>query len=231
MALAYRASSYVGTGGASGDALAVTKAVGAASGDVLVCCIYWETDSNSITPPAGWTSALRQVNTGLFMVEVFTKLAGGSEPSTYTFTPATNGQWRHASMVAYSGGTGSGTLVDVTGGSQGDGQLEANQTAPSVTTTGTDRMLVRGGGNFNGIPTSASGAASNFRGAGGGSSMTDALRASSGATGTTHVIGAGSDDYVGIHAAIISDTGGGTKSIPPGLIIPRWSHRTRRVYR
>ena len=222
MALALRSGSDASFGGNSGGDLVVDKPVGTVDGDIMVNVIYWETDTTTIsTVPTGWSLAANLANTGAFLLSVYYKRAS-SEPANYTWGNDTPGnQWRNVIVAAFSGGTGTGSLIDVTGSSQADGALEANQTAPSVTTTGADRMLIRGGGNFNGVPTSASGAAGTFLRAGNGANLCYGLRASAGATGTTHVIGAGSDDYVGIHAAIISDTGGGATTTPPRPLIVR----------
>jgi hypothetical protein len=228
MALAFRAGSFVSAGNASGGDLSINKPTGTASGDIMVYVVYFEPDTTTISITGSFTSLFSLANTGAFKLEVFARRAGGSEPATFTVSNSTGGnQWRAAVGVAYSGGTGTGTLLDLANGSQADGALNTAQTAPSITTTGTDRMLVFGYGNFSGTNmTAAAGAATNLRGSLGGCALVDALRAAAGATGTSNPSsGVGTDDYVGIHAAIISDTGGAgkvtknTRSHPLGVNI------------
>lgn len=214
----FRTGSFVSAGNASGNALSIAKPTGTASGDLVVFVVYWESDTNTVTGSDSLASALRQANTGAFMLEVFYKIAGGSEPATYTFTPATNGQWRAAVGAAYQNGTGSGPWVDTSGGSEGDSVITTSQTAPSVTTTSADCLVVFAYGNFSGSdPASTSGFATSFRGALGGATLADAAKATAGATGTTNPASMGSETYAAMHVAFISDTGGGGGgSDPPG---------------
>jgi hypothetical protein len=224
MALAFRAGSFVSAGNASGGNLTLNKPTGTVDGDIIVVAVYFESGACTISITGGFSSAFQLANTGAFNFQVFYKRASG-EPASYTISNDEGGnQWRSAAGVAYSGGTGSGTLLDLANGSQADGALNTAQTAPSITTTGTNRMLVFGYGNFSGTNmTAAAGAATNLRGSLGGTAIVDALRASAGATGTSNPSsGVGTDDYVGIHAAIISDTAAGkvtknTRSHPLGV--------------
>lgn len=208
---AYRSASFVSAGDASGDGLTVNKPTGTAAGDLIVYTVYWEGDSQSITLPSGFEWARTpDVNTEAgddFLVGTAIKLAGSSEPSTYTFTPSVNGKWRIIGGSAYSGGTGTLT-VDVTSGNTGDSQLDAAQTAPSVTTTGVRRLLIFSYGNINGgTNTGVTGAASNRRGTLGGLVQADAIVSTTGngATGTTNPSGYGSVNYAAQHVAIVSD--------------------------
>ena len=232
MALAFRAGSFVSAGNASGAAISINKPTGTADGDIMVTAIYFEPDTTSITAPAGWTQAFSLANTGAFLLEIWWKVAA-SEGTTYSWNNTTGGnQWRSVVSGAYSGATGSGEREDLSNGSQADAVLITSQTAPSITTTGTNRMLIFGYGNFGGEEvTATTGAASNFRGSLGGTIIADALIAAAGATGTSRPSsGPGSQDYVGIHTALISDIAS-AGSIPPGLIRPVWRTITRRVYR
>jgi hypothetical protein len=81
-----------------------------------------------------------------------------------------------------------------------------NQTAPSVTTTETNVLLVFLYGNFSGTdPTTLTGAATNLRVKLGGLTLGDANRASAGATGTTAPNGGpGTDDYAALHVGLRS---------------------------
>lgn len=222
MALAYRAASFVSAGNASGGDLTLTKPTGTVDGDIVVIGVYFEPDTTTITVSPGTWESVAIANTGTFKIQYFLKVAA-SEPASYTIANSTSGnQWRAAVGAAYSGGTGSGTRIDVSGTAQADGVVvSTNQTAPSVTTTGADRMLIFGYGNFNGNnPPGLTGAASNNRGALGSVTIGDALRASSGATGTTAPTGLGTEDYAALHVAIISDLGASTFTLSGGGTVP-----------
>ena len=217
MALSYRAGSFQSAGGASTASTAVNKPAGGASGDVFVTAVYLETDTNTITTvPSGWTLLFAEANTAAFKLHTYAKLAGGSEPASYTWGFNVAG-FNAVVTGAYSGGTGTGTLLDLANGAQADAAITSAQTAPSITTTGADRMLVFAFGTFAGTTvTGTSGAASNYRGQSAGTALGDALRATAGATGTSAPTGTGTEDYAAIHAAIISDTGGGAAGpFPP----------------
>jgi len=211
MALAYRASSFVSAGNANGGNLTINKPTGAAAGDLCVYVVYWEPDTNTITTiPTGFTSQIKQVNTGAFMLEVFAKILDGTEGTTFTFGDSAPGnQWRSIVGACYSGGAGS-PLTDVSGGSQADGVIATGQTAPSVTTTVADDMLTWGYGNYSGTnPTTMSGTANNLRGALGGTALSDVVIASPSSTGTTYPnAGVGTEDYAAVHVAFKSSVAG-----------------------
>lgn len=221
MALAYRAGSFTSSGNASGGTLAVNKWTGAAVGDIGIYVVYWEPDTNTInTIPTGFTSLLRQVNTGDFMLEMFWRRVDGSEGATFTFGDSAAGnQWRTIVGACYSGGTGTNTVKDATGfgASQGDAVVITSQTAPTITPTSDGVMVVFGYGNFGGSDVTAmTGFTTNLRGSLGGIVIADAHQASHAATGTSRPsAGPGSQDYVGMHVALVDATGGAAaKSLP-----------------
>jgi hypothetical protein len=233
VALAYRSGSLVSAGNASGAALTVNVPVGVANGDIMILVYYVESDTNTVIPPAGWTSLLRQVNTGDFMLEMFWKRAS-SEPASYSWSDATAGnQWRTAVSVAYSGGTGTNTVKDATGfgASQGDAVAITAQTAPTITPTSDGVMVVFGYGNFGGSDVTAmTGFTTNLRGSLGGIVIADAHQASHAATGTSRPsAGPGSQDYVAMHVALIDDTGGAAAASRVPFRAPNrlWSRRIR----
>lgn len=216
MALAYRTGSFTTTGNASGGDMTLTKPTGTADGDRVVIGVYFEPDTCTITVSNGPWESVAIANTGAFKLQVFTKIAS-SEPASYTISNDTAGdQWRAAWGASYSGGTGSGVQIDVSGTAQGDGVGSGGQDAPSVTTTGTNRMLIFGYASFAGTTvTGTSGAASNFRGQLGGLALGDALFASAGATGTTDPVGIGTEDFASLHMALISDIAGAAATSRP----------------
>lgn len=217
MAYALRSPNGTGGGGntntaASGD-IAVTKPSAVADGDLLVCVIYAESDANTVdVVPSGWTLAASIANTGAFIVFVYWKIAS-SEPASWTWSMTTGSSWYSYAVAAFTGATGSGNFVDIAGaGSQGDGQIEGNQTAGGVTTTASGDLLVFAYGNFAGSnPTgmNASGAAKTLAVAFGGTTIGYSVLGASGATGTSNPTGMGTEDYAAVHVAFLEIGAGG----------------------
>jgi hypothetical protein len=116
--------------------------------------------------------------------------------------------------AAYSGGTGTGTIEDLSGSAEYDATGDAFAPAPSITTTGADRMLVFGSGNFGTSPNGVTGAASNYRGSNGGATLADAAFPTASATGTTRLNNVGTDSFALIHSALIADTGASSDPTP-----------------
>ena len=219
MSLAYRSGSFVSAGNASGGNLTLTKPTGTVDGDRVVISVYFEPAGTTITVSGGPWESVTIDNTGAFRLQTFTKIAS-SEPASYTISNSTAGdQWRSACGVAYSGGSGSGTLIDATGTgtAQGDGVLVGSQTAPSIDPTSTDTMVVFGYGNYSGTDvTSTTGFCTNFRGSIGGCVIADAVNATGAATGTSRPSGGpGTEDYAALHMAIIADIAGAAATSQP----------------
>lgn len=227
-ALSFRSASTTTAGSSSGSSLAINKGAGAATGDVQVFVIAWWPSTSTITPPTGFTSLRSQANAGSMKQEVFAKRLDGSEGASFTFN-STGSEWRVGVGALYQSGTYTDAQPDVANSAQGDAIAQASQTAPSVTTTGTNRMLIWGHATENSVSiSSSSGAASNFRAHLGEGSLADALFASAGATGTTAPGGGGTQTYTGIHAALISDPDAAGKAPPPPFRPNRVIYRTRR---
>jgi hypothetical protein len=223
MTLGFRPGSQTSAGNSTLNSLTVPKGAGVVDNDDMVVVAYLEPDTNTwATVPSGWTSVFRQANAGAFNIEIFVKRAA-SEPASWTWIPATTGVWQTAVFDAYSGGTGTGTILDLANGAQADAVIISNQTAPSIVTTVVNDMLIFGYGNFSGADvTATTGAATNLRVSFGGVAIADAIRASAGATGTTAPLsGPGSETYAAIHAALISDTGSGASVVIPAGT-PTW---------
>lgn len=115
--------------------LACNKPTGVASGDVLVA-IVTTNDDTSLGGPSGWTKQIDQVagvaGTDHFEVTVWTKVAGGAEGSTYTWTKS-------------AGATASPMVITITAWQGVDNTtpvlattkvgFNTNQTEPMTTTT------------------------------------------------------------------------------------------------
>jgi len=101
----------------SGPLVSVVKPTGTVSGHWMVIAIATSA-TVGITPPSGWTQA-GQIGAAGVTLTVFQKLAGGSEPSSYTFT--------FAASVAY--GVAAVTYSNVFTLSYVNGQANAASTA------------------------------------------------------------------------------------------------------
>jgi hypothetical protein len=85
MPIAFRAATdYTTTSAAPTPA----KPTGTASGDVLlaVVSLYTGSDAIAITPPSGWDLISNAQYTTLMRQTMYIKVAGGSEPASYTWT-------------------------------------------------------------------------------------------------------------------------------------------------
>lgn len=208
MAFAFRQSSNQGN--ASGAGLTVTKPTGTVDGDLIIVVAYLETGTNTWSSVgAGFTRVAQTPEAGTeFTVQMWWKWASG-EPASWTWTPTTTPVWRTIVAASYSGGSGSGSAIDVSSSNAGLAQLDTSQTAPSVTTTVANDLLVYGYGNFGGVnPTGMNGAAGTLRVALGGCAIADADIAAAGATGTSNETGAGTQDFAAIHGAFFLSPGG-----------------------
>jgi hypothetical protein len=74
------------TGSSSAATMVVNKPAGVVAGNLLVAAVA-SSDSNSWSIPSGWTKAAELVGVPLYdhSVTIFTKVAGGAEPASYTF--------------------------------------------------------------------------------------------------------------------------------------------------
>lgn len=83
--------------GTSETTLVVTKPSGTVSGDVLLVVISADADAPEVSPPnitapGGWVNAQSGGNSNM-RVHAFSLVAGGSEPSTYSFTASVASTW------------------------------------------------------------------------------------------------------------------------------------------
>lgn len=67
----------------SGSTVTISKPTGVAPGDLLVATVSYTSSGVTWTVPSGWTEA---IDSGGLVVAW--KIAGGSEPSNYAFTPS-----------------------------------------------------------------------------------------------------------------------------------------------
>lgn len=136
------------TGEGSGTARTCNAPAGIVAGDLLIASISHVHDSNgagrAIAPPAGWTQ--------LFFIEhdfsiyyIWTRVAGASEPATYTFTHNGVGSPQNWAMAIarYDEVSAVGLSDSLLSGSQvGPGTPVINQVCPSIIPVPNDSLLV-----------------------------------------------------------------------------------------
>lgn len=217
--MAWSLVNVTSAGSASGGAVSINKPTGAVDGNLAVIVAYLEPDTNTwASGPTGFTSAFTGANTGAFGIQIWYRQLSG-DGASWTLTP-TSSNFRQVVCAAYSGGVGTGDFLDVVGTiGQGDTVVITSQTAPAVTTTGTDDLLIMAYANFAGIDaTSVTGAVSNLRVTLGGLSISDGLVATPTTTTTSRPSGGpGSESYAAVHIAFLSTLGGGGGGYTPRL--------------
>ena len=132
--------------------LTLIRPAGTVAGDLLLAVVGHGVGSRrNLTPPTGWTAVPNtdRANGKEVRIHAWYKVAGSSEPPSYTFT-LTGG-----AATAISGG-----MLDVSGansanpinasGSQSNGSLSTSVGSPSITTTLPSALLVFGGACNNG---------------------------------------------------------------------------------
>ena len=121
--------------------LMIPKPAGTVAGDFMVAAIGFRDDAATIAPPSGWTLVRRmdQSSGNDNSLAIYTKAAGASEPSSYT--------WNVTDFDHAVGGIQSFSGVDTANGpvNAEDGQSTSSSTShstPSVTPTVANTMLV-----------------------------------------------------------------------------------------
>jgi hypothetical protein len=132
--------------------LTLTKPSDVAAGDVMLASIALHDGSaTSVTAPTGWTQVLRTDNDTNIGIVSYYKVAGASEPSTYTWTlsPQTRAQ---GGITRYSG-VDTSHPIDTAAGNIGRSKVA---TTSPVTATSTNEEIVavyaihQGSSNFTG---------------------------------------------------------------------------------
>lgn len=215
-------------GNSSGAGLSVPMPTGITLGDLTLIAGYLEPDTNGwATGPSGYTLAQSGVNTGAFGLSLWWKIAGASE-AAQTITPTTS-NWRTAISACWSGGSGSGSFIDVVGSvGQGDSVLVSAQDGPSITTLTANDLLVWVYGNFSGTNVaSITGAANTLAVSFGGLTIGYANLGAAGVTGTTEPnTGPGSDTFAAFHVGfLLTGAGGGGGGVISDARQPRGLER------
>jgi hypothetical protein len=117
--------------------LVIPAPAGVVAGDALLASVAAR-GAPVLTPPAGWTLVRLDLSGGTIRQAVYVKIAGASEPASYSFG-LSSAQSAAGGIVAYSG-VDPTTPIDAHGGQINTSSVTS--TAPSITTTGVNRMLV-----------------------------------------------------------------------------------------
>jgi hypothetical protein len=118
--------------------LEIGSPAGVVAGDVMIAVVDVR-GTPAITPPAGW-SLIRVDDVPTTMRQaVYVRVAGASEPATHTWT-FSKIQSAVGAILAYSGVDGD-QPVDAHGGAAHD-VATSQVSAPSITTTGSDAMVL-----------------------------------------------------------------------------------------
>ena len=184
--VAFRSAS-AGENGAGATSVTITTPSGATAGDVLIASIdFRATTTNYQANPntGGWTQLQHTYATGLIKETYYTVLAS-TPPSSYTFTMVDVGDLPFAAkasvgMIAYSGVD---TISPIIASTQQSNAASTTATAPSVTTSVNDAMVIA----LYGAPLATTATP--------GGSMTERydIQSSGGGSGTTKVTSAGQD--------------------------------------
>lgn len=145
MTIAFRSFSTFDNSTGALSSVPVDKPAGTASGDVLIAfCMYYGQDAGP-TPPSGWTEidyaseVTPKTNSG-HRLHAWYRVAGGSEPSTYTWSMVNTDLYSAFAIVCYSG-VNTSSPIDGTPSFQFNG-TSASMSAASITTTVANAMLV-----------------------------------------------------------------------------------------
>jgi hypothetical protein len=120
--------------------LTINVPAGTVANDVMIAAVAVQPSTTVVTPPAGWT-LIRQINNGVATTNslyIYRRVAGGSEPASYTWTPA--GLAYAAGGIQSFAGVDTTTPIDVENGAATVSAL--THATPSVVTTVANTMVV-----------------------------------------------------------------------------------------
>jgi len=128
--------------------LVLNKPAGTTQGDLLLAVVAHQVGQyRSMTAPTGWTAVPNTdwADGNNARIHAWYKFAGNSEPSTYTFTlTGGSGQDTSGGMLALSG-VRQTAPIDASGGQSNGPNSSTAVTAPSITTSTANPLLVFGG--------------------------------------------------------------------------------------
>jgi phosphodiesterase/alkaline phosphatase D-like protein len=120
----------------------VSKPAGVASGDLMLASLEVDADPATVTGPAGWTLLLdTRAGAGTpsaFHSQVWYRLAGSSEPASYTWS-VSGSPYTDIAVLAY---TSVSPTAPVDAAAGRDAGSTSSPTTPNVTTSFSNEMLV-----------------------------------------------------------------------------------------
>lgn len=135
-------------GGANGSSALIPVPASVAAGDIIIVFLYKE-NTQTVTAPAGFTEITPAATTTAPQEQhAYWKRATAADTGTYSFTWSSP-IWRDGVAVRITGALGVGSPIDV---SNSAGRSTSGTTTPgvTVTTTGTDRLLLWSATSFTG---------------------------------------------------------------------------------
>ena len=198
-------STGAATTGTGTGTITINKPASTASGDFLIAGIVVNGGSGTtITPPsAEWTLILRTDRSGDVGIATYRKVAGASEPASYTWN--ISGSNRASGGIIRYTGVDISNPIDVTGGANGN---SSSVGAPSITTTAANDLVVAFFGvdnNFSFSPPSGTTErydVTHSDSSGPGSAADDFTQASAGATGTKTATVSSAEKWVAQQVAL-----------------------------
>lgn len=141
MTIAVVGKSQATSGANSVISLAVAKPTGTVEGHHMICALTMNNTQTTVTPAAGWTEIHHQVD-GTCNLYLWHKVAGASEPASYTFSWGASG----GGICTIISRSGVDNTTPIVSGESGiapcaGGTHAPTRTTPTITTAGT-RMIV-----------------------------------------------------------------------------------------
>lgn len=134
----------------TGTAISVNRPAGVVANDVMIATVAATIGDPVFTAPAGWT-LIQDVRSsggaqGLRLSSYYRVVPSGAEPSTYSWQMGATGRLSTASITAWRG-VDTAAPINVSAQQTGGNTNGATETAPSVTTTAANAMLIRAYGH------------------------------------------------------------------------------------
>jgi hypothetical protein len=128
--------------------LPLSKPAGAAQGDLLLATVSHQSgNQRNITPPSGWTAVPNAdyKDASNVRIHAYYRIAGASEPASYTFTlTGGSGQDMAGGILDITGASASAP-INASGGQTNGAPASKSVPAPSITTTVANTLLVYAG--------------------------------------------------------------------------------------